>query len=94
MTHTGKRSNGDNGHKSAGKDGTPDWKGHNRAGKQKTSSSQSVGKDEVGGSNPPSSSKETRYPGRDSGFCFAFVKIFCNIKYIINGKVRFHCALS
>ena len=56
VTHTGKRSNGDNGYKSAGKDDTPDWKGHNRPGKQKTSSSQSVGKDEVPSSNLGSSS--------------------------------------
>lgn len=27
-----------------------------------------VGKDEVGGSNPPSSSSETRCPARDNGF--------------------------
>lgn len=72
VTHTGKRSNGDNGHKSAGKDGTPDWKGHNRAGKQKTSSSQSVGKDEVPSSNLGSSS--TKYPlfRRKADIFFAF----------------------
>ena len=56
VTHTGKRADGTNGRKSAGEHDVPDKRGHKRPGKQQTSPSQSVGKDEVGGSNPPSSS--------------------------------------
>ena len=62
-THTGKRADGSNGRKRAGKDDTPDQKGHKRPGKQKTSSSQSVGKDEVSGSNPDSSSIKPHQSG-------------------------------
>ena len=57
LTHTGKRADGDNGHKSSGKDGTPERRGHKRPGKQQTSPSQSVGKDEVASSNLAISSK-------------------------------------
>ena len=81
VTHTGKRSNGDNGHKSAGKDGTPDWKGHNRHGKQKTSSSQSVGKDEVPSSNLGSSSKNPRK--------LRFLGIFCCKKLLCGVSKNF-----
>ena len=59
LTHTGKRAGGNNGRKSTGKDGTPDQRGHKNARKKQTPSSQSVGKDEVSGSNPDSSSTKT-----------------------------------
>ena len=35
-----------------------------------------IGKDEVGGSNPPSSSTETRCPARDSGFLLFLVSVW------------------
>ena len=57
LTHTRKRGGGNNGHRSVGEYGPPDGKGHKRARTQETLSSHSGGKDEVGGSNPPSSSK-------------------------------------
>lgn len=48
-----------------------DGKGHERPGKQKTSPAQSVGKDEVSGSNPDSSSKKTPVTAMVTGvFCF------------------------
>ena len=58
MTHTGKRADGSNGRKSAGKDDTPDQKGYKRSGKLETSPSQSVGKDEVASSNLAISSRK------------------------------------
>ena len=57
MTHTGKRADGNNGRKSAGEHDVPDKRGHKRPGKQQTSPSQSVGKDEVASSNLAISSK-------------------------------------
>ena len=59
LTHTGKRADGDNGRKSAGKSSAPNRRGHKSARKQQTPPSQSVGKDEVTGSNPDSSSRIT-----------------------------------
>ena len=59
LTHTGKRADGDNGCKSTGKDSTSGGREHKSARKQQTPSSQSVGKDEVGSSNLPSSSIKT-----------------------------------
>ena len=69
VTHTAKQSNGNNGHKSAGKDSPTDRKGHKRLGKQETSSSQSVGKDEVPSSNLGSSSRNPRKPRFSGIFC-------------------------
>jgi len=59
LTHTGKRAGGNNGDKSDGEHGSPDGKGHKRVRTQEISFSQSVGKDEVSGSNPDSSSTKT-----------------------------------
>ena len=59
LTHTGKRAGGNNGHKSAREHGSPDGKGHKMSRKHETSFYQSVGKDEVSGSNPDSSSTKT-----------------------------------
>ena len=68
LTHTGKRADGTNGRKRAGERGAPDKREHKRPGKQQTSPSQSVGKDEAGGSNPPSSSTESLESQRTQGF--------------------------
>ena len=80
-THTGKRADGSNGRKRAGKDDTPDQKGHKRPGKQKTSSSQSVGEDEVGGSNPPSSSRKRPLFTRKAVFSFDICNNFWEFKF-------------
>ena len=71
LTHTGKRAGGNNGDKSDGEHGSPDGKGHKRVRTQEISFSQSVGKDEVSGSNPDSSSKKTPVTAMVTGvFCF------------------------
>ena len=63
LTHTGKRAGGNNGDKSDGEHGSPDGKGHKRVRTQEISFSQSVGKDEVSGSNPDSSSIKPHQSG-------------------------------
>ena len=68
LTHTGKRADGNNGVKSAADLIFLEQKGPESVENQGLEGSQPVGKDEVGGSNPPSSSTETRCPARDSGF--------------------------
>ena len=73
LTHTRKRAGGNNGHRSVGEYGPPDGKGHKRARTQEISFSQSVGKDEVSGSNPDSSSTKSPFSLEKGGFCFAFV---------------------
>ena len=56
LTHTGKGAAGTNGHNSAAHHGPVEQSGQERAEKQPMNGSQSVGKDEVGSSNLPSSS--------------------------------------
>ena len=73
LTHTGKRAGGNNGHKSAGEHGSPDGKGHKRTRTQESAFPQSVGKDEVSGSNPDSSSTKSPFSLEKGDFCFAFV---------------------
>ena len=58
LTHTGKGEGGTNGHNSAAHHGPVEQSGQERAEKQPMNGSQSVGKDEVGSSNLPSSSKK------------------------------------
>ncbi len=81
LTHTGKRADGDNGHKSSGKDGTPERRGCKRVWKQQTLSSQSVGKDEVGGSNPPNTSRKRSLFIRKVVFFFAFYNCFYRLEF-------------
>ena len=83
VTHTGKRADGTNGRKSAGEHGAPDKRGHKRSGKQKTSSFQSVGKDEVSGSNPDSSSTKPALFVWKGRFCFAFRNFLACLKFAI-----------
>ena len=68
LTHTGKGLYGNNGAKSAADLILLEQKWSESLENQGPEGSQSVGKDEVGSSNLPSSSKETRSPARDSGF--------------------------
>ena len=56
LTHTGKRADGNNGAKSAADLILLEQTGPESVENQGPEGSQSVGKDEVGGSNPPSSS--------------------------------------
>ena len=88
MTHTGKRAGGNNGDKRVKEYGMLDGKGHERPGKQKTSPAQSVGKDEVGGSNPPSSSKEKSCSFNDyKAFSFRFWNCFpLNFPFSVFGR--------
>ena len=58
LTHTGKGTDGTNGHDSAAHHVPVEQTGPERAKKQPMNGSQSVGKDEVGSSNLPSSSKK------------------------------------
>ena len=58
LTHTGKGADGTNGHDSAAHHGPVEQIGQERAKKQPLNGPQSVGKDEVGSSNLPSSSKK------------------------------------
>ena len=60
LTHTGKGADGNNGVKSAADLIFLEQKGPESVENQGLEGSQSVGKDEVGGSNPPSSS--TKHP--------------------------------
>lgn len=83
VTHTGKRADGTNGRKSAGEHGVPDKRGHKRSGKQKTSSFQSVGKDEVSGSNSDSSSTKPALFVWKGRFCFAFRNFLACLKFAI-----------
>lgn len=70
LTHTGKGADGTNGHDSAAHHGPVEQIGQERAKKQPLNGPQSVGKDEVGGSNPPSSSTISPRAARLWGFCF------------------------
>lgn len=72
LTHTGKRADGNNGAKSAADLILLEQKGPESIENQGPEGSQPVGKDEVSGSNPDSSSTETRSPARDSGFLLSF----------------------
>ena len=58
LTHTGKRADGNNGVKSAADLIFLEQKGPESVENQGLEGSQPVGKDEVGGSNPPSSSRK------------------------------------
>ena len=58
LTHTGKRADGNNGVKSAADLIFLEQKGPESVENQGLEGSQPVGKDEVGGSNPPSSSTD------------------------------------
>ena len=68
MTHTGKRTDGNNGDKSAGDLILLEQKGPENVETQGLEGSQSVGKDEVPSSNLGSSSSESLEPQRVQGF--------------------------
>ena len=68
MTHTQKKVYGINGAERTENLILLEQKEPKRPEPQRFEGVQSVGKDEVGGSNPPSSSTKTRCPARDSGF--------------------------
>ena len=70
VTHTGKRADGTNGRKGAGDLILLEEKGPESVENQGLEGSQSVGKDEAGGSNPPSSSTESLESQRTQGFQF------------------------
>ena len=75
VTHTGKRADGTNGRKSAGEHDVPDKRGHKRPGKQQTSPSQSVGKDEVPVQIWVAAPQNTRFPGEKRVFSLLFATI-------------------
>ena len=71
LTHTGKRAGGNNGYKSAGDLILLEQKGPESVENQRLECRQLVGKDEVSGSNPDSSSKKTPVTAMVTGvFCF------------------------
>ena len=61
MTHTRKKAGGDNGRESARDHAPPQQKGPESAEQRYSRGFQSLGKDEVGGSNPPSSSRKSSF---------------------------------
>jgi len=65
VTHTRKKAGGVNGQESAKDHVPPQQKCPESTGKRYSRGIQSLGKDEVGGSNPPSSSKN---PPKSKGF--------------------------
>ncbi len=81
VTHTGKRAGGNNGDKRVKEYGMLDGKGHERPGKQKTSPAQSVGKDEVSGSNPDSSPTKQLIFWRKAVVLFVFATIFGSLNF-------------
>lgn len=80
LTHTGKRAGGNNGYKSAGDLILLEQKGPESVENQRLECRQLVGKDEVSSSNLDSSSTETRYPARDSGF-FIFLSTWGETRF-------------
>ena len=83
LTHTGKRADGNNGAKSAADLILLEQKGPESVENQGMEGSQPVGKDEVGGSNPPSSSKK-HLKSSDFGCFFVANLHFAQIAFIIN----------
>ena len=73
LTHTGKRADGNNGVKSAADLIFLEQKGPESVENQGLEGSQPVGKDEVSGSNPDSSSTKSPFSLEKGDFCFAFV---------------------
>ncbi|WP_195328500.1 hypothetical protein [Flavonifractor plautii] len=73
LTHTGKRAGGNNGYKSAGDLILLEQKGPESVENQRLECRQLVGKDEVSGSNPDSSSTKSPFSLEKGDFCFAFV---------------------
>ena len=76
LTHTGKGRYGTNGTKSAADLILLEQKGPESVENQGLEGSQSVGKDEVGGSNPPSSSTKITAFQMKSGDFFCFPQLF------------------
>ena len=73
LTHTGKRPDGNNGAKSTADLILLEQKWPESVENQGLEGSQPVGKDEVGGSNPPSSSTKTAFLFEKGGFTLRFV---------------------
>jgi hypothetical protein len=61
VTHTRKKADGDNGRERVKDHAPPQQKGPESTGKRHFRGFQSLGKDEVGGSNPPSSSRKSSF---------------------------------
>jgi hypothetical protein len=74
LTHTAKKADRTSGADRMEKLIFPEQKGPETAEHQQFPVFQSVGKDEVGGSNPPSSSKKSLVPQRVQGFSY-----FCEL---------------
>ena len=73
LTHTEKRTGGNNGAKRTADLISLEQKGPESVGMQGLEGSQPVGKDEVGGSNPPSSSRKSPFSFEKGGFSLYFV---------------------
>ena len=88
LTHTGKRADGNNGVKSAADLILLEQKEPESVENQGPEGSQPVGKDEVGGSNPPSSSKEKSCSFNDyKAFSFRFWNCFpLNFPFSVFGR--------
>ena len=74
VTHTRKKADGDNGRERVKDHAPPQQKGPESTGKRHFRGFQSLGKDEVGGSNPPSSSRKLPKSQGFGSFCCSFAR--------------------
>ena len=81
VTHTGKRADGTNGHKSAGDLILLEQKGAESVENQGLEGSQSVGKDEVPSSNLSSSSKKRPLFSKKRAFLLLFATNFGDLNF-------------
>ena len=82
LTHTGKVAGGDSGADRTENFIFPEQKGPETAGYQRFPVFQSVGKDEVGGSNPPSSSRKSSFSCGKGWIFLMFQNFFCWFEFL------------